>query len=226
MVTSEEILMFSNQSPEELIKLLHSPNACERSAAAANLLSAADNAADELLIQLAHEKCLYTKIAICESLEKGNGETAKRMSSYLGRIGNNQHRKLPEKVSAKKSFPLPRDIIARSLGRMDVSVFPVLADVLKTAPAEQIREVLDAIGFMVFYHPQLADRKNAEGILRVMDIYKEDEIIVWKSILCLSAFPLLDSEEVLNSFVLRDDILGKEAARSLAFCKRSMRKQS
>lgn len=217
MVTGEEILSFSNLPIEELVKLLHSENACERSAAAINLLPVSDMAADELLTQLSFEKCLYTKISICESLEKGNIETAKKMSKFLGMIGNNQYIKLPEKVSAKKSYPLPRDIIARVLGKMDALIYPVLDDILKTAYTEQISEALDAIGFMVFYNPQLVNSVNVKSILRILNIYKDNEIIVWKSILCLSAFPLLESAEVLETYAMRKDILGKEAIRSLSF---------
>lgn len=51
-----------------------------------------EEAAEELLSQLAQEKCLYTRIAICEALECGEIHTAEKMTEYLGVIGNNQHR--------------------------------------------------------------------------------------------------------------------------------------
>ena len=40
------------------------------------------------------------------------------MVEYLGQIGNNQHKVLPTNGFNKKSYPLPRDIIARTLAHM------------------------------------------------------------------------------------------------------------
>lgn len=60
-----------------------------------------EQAADELLQQLEKEKCLYTRIAICETLEAGDQRTAEKMALYLGRIGTNQYKTVPETVSAK-----------------------------------------------------------------------------------------------------------------------------
>lgn len=215
MATEDEISALFNSSLEEQIKSLNSDRSSTRSAAAINLLPVVNKAADELLIRLSVEKCLYTKIAICESLQKGNAETAEKMTEYLGAIGKNQYHKLPEKISAKKSFPLPRDIIARTLAKMDISVFPALLNVLRTKNIVKIREVLDAIGFMVFYHQELANDENVGSILTVMDTYGHDEVIVWKVILCLSAFPIPGSLEVLERFAKRNDILGNEAVRSI-----------
>ena len=54
------------------------------------------------------------------------------MVEYLGQIGNNQHTVLPTNGFNKKSYPLPRDIIARTLAHMKEDILPVLMDVLKT----------------------------------------------------------------------------------------------
>ena len=173
-----------------------------------------------LLEQLAQEKCLYTRLAICETLEKGTEETAEKMLPWLGRIGNNQYKALPDKVSAKKSFPLPRDLIARSLARMDTAVFPLLLQLFNTGSEQQISEALDAAGFMAFYHPALADGENAERILHLLHSHSGSEIIVWKVLLCLSAFPVPEAVRVLEGYAVRDDIFGKEAQRSLHLVER------
>lgn len=242
------IVEIAGLSAEEYIRLLASPQADIRSAAAIHLRpvmggatdaplsratsgdaadillgrTAADGATDALLECLAVEKCLYTRIAICETLEKGDLCTARRMVQYLGKIGRNQHRQLPDKVSAKKSFPLPRDIIARTLGRMDISVYPVMEDVLVSGDLMKMREVLDAIGYMVFYNPKLATEANVAQILAMADF--DDIILVWKMLLCLSAFPLPESLKVLENFSGREDILGQEAMRSIRMIKRSMKR--
>lgn len=215
MATTEEITALSKLSFTELILNLNHTDASIRSAAAVNLQPFIDTAADALLTQLQNEQCLYTRIAICESLELGNIETAKKMTAYLGSIGNNQHRILPLKVSAKKSFPLPRDIIARSLGRMDVAVYPALMEVLESNHTKQICEVLDAIGYMVFYNSVLATDENCNKIISLSNRYPENQIILWKMILCLSAFPCRKSVDILLKFELEESIIGLEAQRSL-----------
>ena len=74
---------------------------------------------------------MYTKIAICETLQKGNEQTIALMIPYLGRIGNNQYKNIPSKPSQKKSYPLPPDIIARILSNMDSQYIPLFIEYLK-----------------------------------------------------------------------------------------------
>lgn len=124
MASPEEIAACASLPWDQLVEELRSPDPCRRTAAARCMDPNSKSAAVLLLEQLAQEKCLYTRLAICETLEKGTEETAEKMLPWLGRIGKNQYKALPDKVSAKKSFPLPRDLIARSLARMDMAVFP------------------------------------------------------------------------------------------------------
>lgn len=79
---------------------------------------------------MAYEKQGVVFLKICNTLEKGNLKTAEQMIPYLGRIGHNQHLCLLNKVLKKSSYPLPRDIIARSLGKMDGTILPALLKVL------------------------------------------------------------------------------------------------
>lgn len=215
MATEEDILALSNMPINELIELLHGKEPCKRSAAAIKLLPVVDQVAEELLLQLSIEKCLYTKIAICESLEKGNLETSRKMIKYLGIIGNNQHKVPPNKISAKKSFPLPRDIIARSLGKMEISIFSSLMEIIRSNNIVHISEGLDAIGYMVFYNPVLATSENCKDILSLAHKYGGVPLVLWKVILCLSAFPCKESKEFLFGFAEENSVLGMEAERSL-----------
>lgn len=210
---------FQQKSQSELLALLKQEQAVLRTMAAQHLAAKDDHVTSALLEQLATEDCLYTRIAITDCLKKGNAATAKIMCTYLGKIGKNQYHKLPNKVSAKKSYPLPRDIIARTLGKMDVSILSVLFDVLRQEQVRQIREVLDAIGFLVFYHEELAQEVYLEEILQVMITYPQDEIIIWKALVCLSAFPLPKGIEILEQYQQMPGILGKEAMRSLKLVK-------
>lgn len=214
-VTDEEIAALEGTPQEILLELLHSENAVTRSAAACNLDAAIESVAYELLKHLSIEKCLYTRIAICETLEKGDCSTAMQMTKYLGKIGKNQHKEVPDKVSDKKSFPLPRDITARSLGKMRADTFPVLLEVLKERETAKIQEVLDAIGFMVFYNPALATCENIRPVLALLESYADNPLIEWKVILCLSSFPITESKTVLLQYAGKEGTLGLEAQRSL-----------
>ena len=215
MASPEEIAACASLPWDQLVEELRSPDPCRRTAAARCMDPNSKSAAVLLLEQLAQEKCLYTRLAICETLEKGTEETAEKMLPWLGRIGKNQYKALPDKVSAKKSFPLPRDLIARSLARMDMAVFPLLLQLFKTGSEQQISEALDAAGFMAFYHPA-----HAERILHLLHSHSGSEIIVWKVLLCLSAFPVPEAVRVLEGYAVRDDIFGKEAQRSLHLVER------
>lgn len=210
--TQTEINALERLHAAELICLLHSECAVSRTAAAYNLTYLFPK---ELLKQLSQETCLYPKIAICAALEKGNESTAKSMCHYLGRIGNNQYKTIPKKVSAKKSYPLPRDIIARTLGKMNPMVLPVLLDILKCDDLSKIGEVLDAIGFMVFYHPELVSQESLKTIVETANHNRGNDLIVWKHIICLSAFPISESITILRNYASRNDILGEEARRSI-----------
>lgn len=179
-----------------------------------------------LLDRLCIEKSLYTKIEICNCLVQGTEKTAGQMTGYLGKIGRNQHKVLPEKVSKKKSYPLPRDIIARTMGKMSPGIITVLLEVLKSGTEEEISEVLDAIGFLTFYHRELATQKNVISIIDVMKQYHQNKIIVWKSVLCLSAFPLEVSIDILEEIRKQHEksVIGKEAERSLKLLQMKNRK--
>jgi len=186
----------------ELIALVNSKLPVERSVAI-RLLSQRGNIrntdfATLLLQRLTIEKCLYTKLEICNALEKGNAETATQMVNYLKCIGKNQYLRLPDKVSLKTSYPLPRDIIARSLGKMNTSILPVLIDVLYSGDINRIPEVLDGLGFMVFYHQDLVTPQLLRHIIKTMVTYSDEEVIIWKCVICLSAFPLMESIHILN----------------------------
>ena len=220
MALDDDINMLKNYSLEKLIDCLNNDNAIIRTSASINLMPYIneDNVQNELLMQLSEEKSLYTKIAICETLQHGNINTAEKMTEYLGIIGNNQYKKLPKKISSKKSYPLPRDIIARTLSKMDISIVPALIKILKSNNLIKIYEAVDAFGYICFYNKTLQNEKNLEYIIKLMNKYKGDKLLVWKCITCLSAFNLDKSKEILNSFINKDskDILSLEAKRSLS----------
>lgn len=173
--------------------------------------------ADILLEQLYKEKKLYTRLEICTALESGNSITASKMIPYIGRIGNNQHRVLPDRPSLKSSYPLPRDLIVRSLARMKREIMPVLMEVLDSNDRDKIREVLDAVGFLAFYDRDAATAEYMNKVIETAQKHEEDEVITWKAIVCLSAFPYVKSREFLKSISenSKNNLFASEAKRAL-----------
>ncbi|WP_041137939.1 hypothetical protein [Beduini massiliensis] len=214
-VDTEELRQYQGTPHETLILWINDSDSVKRSIAA-NYLDALRKEDILLLIdQLKKEKSLYTRIAICEKLQTGNALTASLMVKELGKIGHNQYHALPKRGSAKKSYPLPRDLIARCLGKMDTAVFPILLEVLNTDDLSRISEVLDAIGFMVFYHPFLVTKENAKKVYSIFERYQNHPLLIWKGLTCLSAFPTKETNRILQSYVALPGILGLEAQRSL-----------
>ncbi|MEI0604315.1 hypothetical protein R4K55_08845 [Brachyspira alvinipulli] len=224
MPLEEDVKLLENKSLKELIKCLNDDDAIIRTSAAINLKQYINKnkVCSSLLLQLSKEKSLYTKIAICETLQNGNIDSAKEMINYIGKIGDNQYKKLPEKVSLKKTYPMPRDIIARTLSKMNIDIFPILIDILEGDDLIKIYEVIDAVGFMVFHNKDLSNDKNLNYIINLIKKYKDNKLVIWKCITCLSAFNLEKSKDTLNSFVNNDnkDILSLEAKRSLSILNR------
>lgn len=220
MVSKRELEAYGRLTDAELYEMFGSTQAAIRSAAIHILAERHMDEADyteRILRQLSVEKSLYTRMSICNVLEHGNKETAIRMTTYLGKIGNNQYRQLPDNVSRKKSYPLQRDIIARTLAKMNLAVFPVLIDLLKATEWSMRSEGIDAVGYMVFYNRQLATEENAQLIYETMYRYKGDSVIYWKLIQCLSAFSLESCTYRLQEIMAENPgtLFEMEAARSL-----------
>lgn len=229
MIEPEDLEAVSQKSYQELVRLLSSGSATERSSAArllADQVVQEEELCQAFLEQLFIEKSLYTKIELCAALEKGNIQTARRMTKYLGKIGTNHYKELPLSVSKKVSYPLPRDIIARTLARMDSSVLPALLEVLDTGEEARISEVIDAMGFMIFYHPDLSTIQNLNIIKALMDRYRTNEIIYWKAVTCLSSFPLQESLNILEVIASDDKrrVMREEAVRAKELVIRKARK--
>lgn len=173
-----------------------------------------------LIEQLTIEKALYTKLEIQNALSRGNAQVANLLIDYLGLIGNNQYNSLDDAiVSRKKSYPLPRDIVARILSKMDSSIFSVLINSVLKVSLSQLSELIDAIGFMVFYNDELATEEYLIDIIKLLDIFHDNKIIIWKITTCLSSFNLKKSKDFLiyikNNY--DNEIIQKEVERSLKF---------
>lgn len=206
-VEEADLSRYRGLSRSDLIALLASADACERTIAA-RLLPLDCDVTHILLEALIHEPALYTRLAITAKLESGGEATARQMIPLLNNIGHNQHR-TPIAPSKKKSYPLPRDLIARSLGRMSPDIFPLLLDSAEQLSPFPLRELIDALGFMAFYHPSVATEAHYQRLLSIKHTHRKDALIPWKMLICFSAFP--QSKAVL----LQETVFLAEAQRSL-----------
>ena len=214
-VIGNEVAVAQAAHSLELIEMLSSPNPCARSVAAIAIgkrkdLLFAKNLCDALSI----EKSLYTKIYICEALVNIGIAALPIMIPYIGKIGTNQHTIVPSQTFKKLSYPLPRDIVIRTIVRMGKETLPLLRSTLLTASGEIVREVVDAIGHISFYS------KDTESLPLLIDIvrrFPKDCVIEWKVIRALQAFPQKESIDMLNHCVTKstNDAIRDEARRSL-----------
>lgn len=219
-ITSEDFQQYSNYTHIELLEMLKSKEAYKRTIAV-KILSEKYDLNDDLIRLFLHtlkqEKKLYTKIELCDALSKGDVQSAKIMVEYLGQIGNNQHTVLPTNGFNKKSYPLPRDIIARTLAHMKEDILPVLIDVLKTNNIPAIREVIDIIGFICFYKKIHSNNQIINALILCLRNYYNDNIIRWKLVRAFESFNDINVIKTLMEIEQNDSqlVIRNEAKRSL-----------
>jgi hypothetical protein len=185
---------FAKKTFDELIELLNSKSAVERTVSA-RLITKTKNpkSIPFLCLALEKENKLYTKIEICNSLVSYGKSALPELVKLLCKIGNNQHKHIPKAEFKKNNYPLPRDIIARIIIRIGKVALPLLTENLKSNNAQKISETIDAIGYICFYSRQKEIMFNLTNCYKY---YSENELIKWKIIRALSAFP--ESEKFLT----------------------------
>lgn len=97
MAFEEERSLCESAAQSTLLDLLRHGTPSQKSAAC-ECIDMNDREAVKLVLDhLCQEQHLYTRIAFCECLERGNQECAQEMWEYLGKIGPNQHKVLAKK---------------------------------------------------------------------------------------------------------------------------------
>ncbi|MCE1187912.1 MAG: hypothetical protein LWX56_02125 [Ignavibacteria bacterium] len=188
---------------------INSPFAVVRSRAAFNsAVLPVDEVLPTLVASLVAERKLYTKIELSNALQRISEPAVPYLTAYLGTIGNNQHKKLPDAVSKKNSYPLPRDLAARILCQIGVPALPYLQKVLVSGDLYMIREAIDSIGFISFYNN---DKSMFEELRKCFNVYSHDLIIRWKIYIACSSFPmsiefLVTQVQVETIHIIQDEI--------------------
>lgn len=214
-ITPEFAEQFEAYSDQDLSAFLNDSNPRIRTASAQILgkrkvLAAVPN----LCLRLKVEKALYVRIAISDALSQIGTAAIPEMVKYVGKIGANQHQDIPSEIFQKWSYPLPRDIIIRSIIRMGTSALEELNHYLFSNDVPVVSEIIDAIGHISFYSQ---DQSSFDTLMRVLTNYHENKVIVWKILRAFQAFPNPQTHQVLQHFLQNGDIpqFRWEAARSL-----------
>ena len=197
----------------EKIMLLKSKVPYERTLGARLLIKEGKECIPFLITALQTEKKLYSKIEICNTLSHQGKPAVKPLIALLGKIGTNQHKSIPEELFRKKSYPLPRDIVARTLAQIGGTALPELLKTLQVQDIKLLSEAIDAIGYICFYgnYPQVLEK------LRICyENHKTNDLIRWKTIRAMSAFP--GSHTILAQLLPDEKHTGiaQEISRSLS----------
>lgn len=210
---------FESISLNEKVKLLESKIAVERTLGARLLKNNPTKKTVEWLLEaLKNEKKLYSKIEICNTLSELGEIAISPLINNLGKIGNNQHQSVPEKDFKKDSYPLPRDIVSRTLIRIGTKAIPNLLKELEIANESVLSELIDTIGHINF-------QSKVEGIYeflkRCYDKNVTNDLIRWKIIRAMSG--IKESEKFLNDqyILLENNRLKSEIKRSLRILKKA-----
>lgn len=214
-ISAEFAEQFETYSDQDLMAFLNNSDPQIRTAAVRLLGKRKIQASvSDLCIRLKIEKALYVRIAISDALSSVGAAAIPEMLKYVGKIGGNQYQELPSKIFQKWNFPLPRDIIIRSIIRMGIPALGKLNEFLLESDEPEVSEIIDAIGHISFYSH---DQSSLDNLLRIMAEYHQNELIVWKVLRALQAFPNPRTYQVLKHFLLNGAIpqFRFEAARSL-----------
>ncbi len=163
---------------------------------------------------LQKEKKSYTKIALTETLASFEEISLPYLIPLLGKIGTNQYKNIPEKTFIKKNYPLPRDIIARTIIRIGEKSLPHLEKIAMNGERIQILEAIDAIGFISFYSQ---NTRSLPILWKVLENFPKDDLMLWKVIRAFESFPNERVISFLNKILEQNVLPGIriEARRSL-----------
>lgn len=173
--------------PDEDLKWLLACDHSQKRTIAAMLIGKRRIISDIPLLchRLCIERSLYPRIAISEALGEMGEAAVRPLIALLGKIGNNQEVQLPARCCRKRSFPLARDLAARTLVKIGRPALPELIRELQKGDSFENQQAVDAIGGIV---SKTGDYSPLPVLLQVLTDNATDQLMVWKIIRALSAF--------------------------------------
>lgn len=215
----DDLARFSSCSEPDLLSLLRSKKPVERTCAAIHLQKFQNpTVIDKLCKQLSIEKQLYSKLALCETLAECAELSIKPLIELLGKIGNNHETKIPETGFYKVSYPLPRDISARTICRLgSVVILPLEKFIESSKDTKSIAQAIDAYGHIIYTNN--IERSSA-ALQSVNEKYPKSDFLKYKIARCLSGFHDKWAKEFLLETLQKGcSGLKLEALRSLMLLK-------
>ncbi len=214
-IAQADINSFLLMSTDELLCKLRSPTPAIRTCAATVLGNhKKSEVVAALCQQLKIEKKLYCRIAISDSLANIGPLSIQPLLVLLGKVGQNQETGVPKNGFNKISYPLPRDIAARTLSRMGVSILPEIFRFLENERQPfEVEQAIDIIGHIVYTDQLNIDSKM---LIRISEKYSEFPMIQFKITRCFSGFTDNQAKQFLYTRLKSSDVgFQFEAARSL-----------
>ena len=220
----EDIELYKNCRESELLNLLHDQDAHKRTIAI-KLLS--KNPKEKYIPifceMLKSGEKLYTKLELQNALKEYGEKAIPYLLPLLGKIGNNQHKKIEIVDINKKSYPCPRDIVGMILIRIGPKVFPELTKLLtEDKNTIQIYQAIDIIGHITW---NFRDFSMEKILLDYYNKHKDNEFIQWKIIRAFQSFNSAEILKILNNTVreyvkeykdeYKNGIIAEEAKRSI-----------
>lgn len=207
-VNEADITHFASFDEPELLFLLHSKMPVERSCAAIHLRKYQNpTVVGRLCHQLAIEKKLYTKIALCETLAECAELSIEPLIGLLGRIGKNQETKIPKTGFYKISYPLPRDIAARTICRLGIIVILPLENFIKSSKdMNALAQAIDAYGHIIYSNKI---KCSSSTLQELYEKHPKNDFLKYKITRCLSGI----HDEWAKSFLLEIIQTGCEGLR-------------
>lgn len=207
---------FETYAQEDLISLLQHKNAQTRTAAATLLgRKRCVSAIPVLCKQLSEETALYSRLAQSEALSAIGLPALSDLMNIICKIGHNQHYTLPKDLFKKWNYPLPRDIVARTIVKIGPAALPTLIENLgESLDPFVTAECIDAVGYISYYS---GEQQAFETLIMLCKKYHNHPVIQWKLIRAFQAFPRTDTVEYLKEVLMTSHVPQHrwEAARSL-----------
>jgi len=184
-VNEADIAHFTSFDEQGLLFLLHSKIPVERSCAAIHLRKyQSPTVVAKLCHQLAIEKKLYTRIALCETLAECAELSIEPLIGLLGRIGKNLETKIPETGFYKVSYPLPRDIAARTICRLGIAAILPLENFIKSSKdTKALTQAIDAYGHIIYSNKI---KCSSSTLQELYGKHTNNDFLKYKIIRCLS----------------------------------------
>ena len=102
----------------------------------------------------------------------------------LGRIGKNQETKIPETAFSKVSYPLPRDIAARTICRIGlVAILPLENFIKSSKDMKAVTQAIDAYGHIIYSNKV---KCSSSTLQELYEKHPRNDFLKYKITRCLS----------------------------------------